>query len=196
MSGQGMNKFQEVQLASTKKKAKAKAKKTTKTKKKATRKKAKARVKVSPIPDGYGTVTASLILNGAAATIEFCKAAFGAKLKDMVEGPNGIIVHAVVKIGDSIVHIGEAMQTFKTTSSLMLYVKNADKVMEQAVAAGAEIVMPLDNMFWGDRYGVVKDPQGNQWEIATHIEDVSRAELKKRSKAMMIEMAKSGQTGG
>jgi uncharacterized glyoxalase superfamily protein PhnB len=84
------------------------------------------------------------------------------------------------------------MQTFTSQSSLMLYVKNADKTMEAVVAAGAEIVMPLENTFWGDRYGVVKDPQGNQWEIATRIENVSAAELKKRSKAIMVEIAKSG----
>jgi PhnB protein len=181
-------------MASKKKKTKAKSKKTTK--KKTVRKATKARAKVSPIPEGYGTVTASLILNGANATIDFCKAAFGAKVKGSLEGPNGLIMHAVLKIGHSLVHIGEAMQTFTSRSSLLLYVKNADQVMEAAVAAGAEIVMPLDNTFWGDRYGVVKDPQGNQWEIATHIENVSNAELKKRSKAIMVEMAKSGTRGG
>ncbi|WP_218110204.1 VOC family protein [Oligoflexus tunisiensis] len=182
-------------MTSRKKKAKAKAKKSTKAKRKTTRKATRSRLKVSPIPEGYRTITPSLILNGAAPTIEFCKAAFGAKVKGIIEGPNGIIVHAVVKIGDSLVHFGEAMQTFTTKSSIMLYVKNVDKVMEQAVAAGAEIVMPLENMFWGDRYGIVKDPQGNQWEIATHIENVSNAELKKRSKAMMQQMAGSGQPG-
>lgn len=169
-----------------KKKAKAKPKKTSR------KKVTKARVKVSPVPEGYGTVTASLILNGAAATIDFCKAAFGAKVRSMLEGPNGLVMHAVLKIGDTLIHVGEAMQTFTTRTSLMLYVKNADKTMEQAVAAGAEIVMPLENTFWGDRYGVVKDPQGHQWEIATHIENVSNAELKKRSKAIMIEVARSG----
>lgn len=193
-----MNNFQETPVTSRKKKAKAKGKKTTKTakKKKATRKTSKARVKVSAIPDGYRTITPSLVLNGAAATIEFCKAAFGAKVKGMIEGPNGLIMHAMLKIGDSPVHIGDAMQTFTTKSSLMLYVKNVDKAVEQAVAAGAEIIMPVENMFWGDRYGVVKDPQGNQWEIATHVEDVSNAELKKRSKAMMVELARSGQSAG
>jgi uncharacterized glyoxalase superfamily protein PhnB len=181
-------------MAAKKKKTKAKSKKTGK--KKTVRKASKSRAKVSPIPEGYGTVTASLILNGAAATIDFCKAAFGAKVRSALEGPNGLIMHAVVKIGDTLIHVGEAMQTFTSRSSLMLYVKNADKTMEAAVAAGAEIVMPLENTFWGDRYGVVKDPQGNQWEIATHIENVSNAELKKRSKAIMVEIAKSGSRGG
>lgn len=182
-------------MTSRKKKAKAKTRKKT-VKKKSTRKTTKARAKVSPIPEGYRTVTPSLMVNGAAATIEFCKAAFGAKVKGLVDGPNGLVVHAQVKIGDSFVHIGEAMGTFTTKSSLMLYVKDADKLMEQAVAAGAEIVMPLENTFWGDRYGVVKDPQGNQWEIATRKENVSSAEMKKRNKAMQVELAQSGRTGG
>lgn len=181
-------------MASKKKKTKAKSKKTAK--KKTVRKATKTRAKVSPIPEGYSTVTASLILNGANATIDFCKAAFGAKVKSSLEGPNGLIMHAVLKIGNSVVHIGEAMQTFTSRSSLMLYVKNADQVMDAAVAAGAEIVMPLENTFWGDRYGVVKDPQGNQWEIATHIENVSTSELKKRSKAIMVELARSSSQGG
>jgi uncharacterized glyoxalase superfamily protein PhnB len=181
-------------MASKKKKTKAKSKKTAK--KKTVRKASKSRTKVSPIPEGYGTVTASLILNGASASIDFCKAAFGAKVKSSIAGPNGLIMHAVLKIGSSLVHVGEAMQAFTSRSSLMLYVKNADQVMEAAVAAGAEVVMPLENTFWGDRYGVVKDPQGNQWEIATHIENVSGKELKKRSQAIMIEIAKSGTQGG
>jgi PhnB protein len=181
-------------MVSKKKKSKAKSKKTAK--KKTARKATKPRAKVSPIPEGYGTVTASLILNGAGATIEFCKAAFGAKVRSSLEGPNGLIMHAVLKIGNSMVHVGEAMQTFTSRSSLMIYVKNSDQVIEAAVAAGAEIVMPLENTFWGDRYGVVKDPQGNQWEIATHIENVSTAELKKRSKAIMVEIAKGGNEGG
>ncbi|HET9239943.1 MAG TPA: VOC family protein [Oligoflexus sp.] len=181
-------------MSAKKKKTKAKAKKTTK--KKPARKTSKIRAKVSPIPEGYRTITTSLILNGAGATIDFCKAAFGAKVRSSIEGPNGLIMHAVLKIGDSLLHIGEAMQTFTTRSSVILYVKNADRTMEAAVAAGAEIVMPLENTFWGDRYGVVKDPQGNQWEIATHIENVSSAELKKRSKAIMVEIARSGSRGG
>lgn len=181
-------------MPAKKKKTKAKSKKPGK--KKTVRKASKRRAKVSPIPEGYGTVTASLIVNGAAATIDFCKAAFGAKVRSSLAGPNGLIMHAVLKIGDTLIHVGEAMQTFTSRSSLMLYVKNADKTMEAAVAAGAEIVMPLENTFWGDRYGVVKDPQGNQWEIATHIENVSSAELRKRSQAIMVEIARSGSQGG
>lgn len=183
-------------MPAKKKKTKAKTKTRKNAKKKTVRKASKARAKVSPVPDGYGTVTASLILNGAGVAIDFCKAAFGAKVRSSIEGPNGLVMHAVLKIGNSMIHIGEAMQTFTSKSSLMLYVKNADQVMEAAVAAGAEIVMPLENTFWGDRYGVVKDTQGNQWEIATHIEDVSSAELKKRSKAIMIEIARSASQGG
>ncbi len=182
-------------MTAKKKKAKGKTKKT-KAKKKSTRRPSKARAKVSPIPEGYHTVTPSLIVNGAAATIEFCKAAFGAKVKGVIDGPNGLVAHAQIKIGDSFLHVGEAMSTFTSKSSLMLYVKDADKFMEQALLAGAEVVMPLENTFWGDRYGVVKDPQGNQWEIATRKEDVSSAEMRKRTKAMQMELAKNAGTGG
>ena len=136
--------------------------------------------KVRPIPKGYHTVTASMNQANAAATIEFCKKAFGAKVRMNMVGPGKKIMHAEIEIGDSVVMLQDAMQEPPQPGSLFLYVENVDKTLAKAVKAGATVQLPPTNMFWGDRFGRVVDPQGNGWAIATHIEDVSEAEMNRR----------------
>jgi uncharacterized glyoxalase superfamily protein PhnB len=145
---------------------------------------------VRPVPRGYGTVTASMTPDDAAATIGFCKKAFGAKVMSKMMGPGKKIMHAEVMIGDSIVMVADPMMGPARASSLFLYVPNVDKVVAKAVKAGAKVKMPVADMFWGDRYGVLEDPQGNQWEIATRVENVKPDEVKRRAKAEFKRMAK------
>jgi len=142
---------------------------------------------VKPIPDGYHTVTPYLVVRGAPRVIEFLKKAFGAELPhEPTKRPDGTIMHAEIKIGDSRVMIGEKNDMAKATpSSLHLYVPNVDSVYQLAVKAGGTPVTEPTNMFYGDRSGSVKDPSGNSWFIATHIEDVAPQELAKRADAFV-----------
>ena len=94
--------------------------------------------------------------------------------------PNGLIMHSELRLGNSVIMISDAMQNPPTQSSCHLYVDNADAVWKQATEAGCEIIMPLQDMFWGDRYGLLKDKWGNRWSIAQHIEDVPPDEMTKR----------------
>jgi PhnB protein len=150
-------------------------------KKKATKKVAKK--PINPVPRQYGTVTATMNQADAAATIAFCKKAFGAKLLSKMGGPGGKLMHAEIQIGDSIVMLSDAVMEPARAASLMLYVPKVEKTVAKAVKAGAKIVMPVQDMFWGDRFGRVSDPQGNLWAIASRVEKVSPVELKKRMKA-------------
>jgi PhnB protein len=137
--------------------------------------------KVRPIPKEYHTVTASLVQEDATRTIEFCKKAFGAKLRMKIDGPGGKVAHAELQIGDSIVMLNDSMQEPAATGHLFLYVESVDKAYTKALKAGATSVMPPQDMFWGDRFARVNDPSGNGWGIATHIEDVDLREMKKRA---------------
>lgn len=141
---------------------------------------------VKPIPEGMHTVTPHLVCAGAADAIEFYKKAFGATELMRVPGPQGRLMHAHVRIGDSSVMLVDEFpewgsfgpKSLKGSSvTIHLYVENADASFERALAAGATVRMPLENTFWGDRYGVVTDPFGHNWSIATHIRDVTRDEL-------------------
>src|SRR4051812_22978925 len=145
-------------------------------------KKKKSKKKVSPIPKGYHSVTPSLNQTDAKATIDFCKKAFGAKLKMKMPGANGKLMHAEIEIGDSIIMLSDAVMEPARVASNFLYVPSVDKAMAKAVKAGAKIIMPAQDMFWGDRFGRIVDPQGNFWSVGTHVEDVTPAEMKKRSK--------------
>jgi PhnB protein len=149
---------------------------------------------VKAIPAGYHSVTPYLMLRDGAAAIEFYKKAFGAKELMRFPGPQGKLMHAEVQIGDSPVMLADEMPEALcqgpktrggTTVGIMIYVENADAVFNQAVAAGAKVLRPLKDQFYGDRSGSVEDPFGHVWTIATHKEDVSSAEMAKRAAAEM-----------
>jgi len=159
--------------------------------------------KVKPIPNGCHTVTPHLTLKDAAGAIEFYKRAFGAEELYRMAGPDGrSIMHAHLRIGDSPVFLNDEFcdqgctrspSTLEsTTCAIHLYVENADAAFERATRAGAEVVMPLMNMFWGDRYGIVKDPAGHVWSIASHVEDVPPDQMQARMIEAMKEMEKGG----
>jgi PhnB protein len=146
--------------------------------------------KVRPIPEGYHSLTPSLNLKGADKAIDFYKKAFGAEEKGgRFAGPDGKIMHAEIKIGDSTIMLSEVMQAPETRASLFLYVNDCDAVFKSAVAAGATVKMAIADQFWGDRFGQVADPFGQTWSIATHKEDVSQEEMGVRAKAAMAAMA-------
>jgi PhnB protein len=149
------------------------------------------------IPEGFHTVTPYLVVRDAAGAIDFYKQAFGAEELFRLEGPPGKIGHAEIKIGDSIIMLADEMESGNcrspqslggTAVNILLYVKDVDRVFNQAVSAGAEVAMPLDDMFWGDRYGQVTDPFGHSWALATHKEDIPPEELQKRAQAAFAEM--------
>ena len=152
------------------------------------------------IPDGYHTATPYLTVKGAAKAIEFYKQAFGAQEVTRMPGPDGqSLMHAEIKIGDSHIFLsdefpGMAAKSPHTvgavTASVHLYVEEVDAFFSKALAAGAQVRMPVMDMFWGDRYGRLVDPFGQEWGIATHKEDLSIKELQQRSQAFNAEMAK------
>ncbi|HXD85710.1 MAG TPA: VOC family protein [Urbifossiella sp.] len=152
---------------------------------------------VQPIPAGYHTATIYLIVKGAAKALEFYKKAFGAVEIMRFEMADGRLGHAEMKIGDSPIMLADEFPEMghKSPSTLggcgtgiMLYVKECDAMYNAAVAAGATVVKPLENQFYGDRSGTVLDPFGHQWTISTHIEDVSDEEMKRRHDEMMKPM--------
>lgn len=136
-----------------------------------------------PIPDGFHSVTPELIVQGGKRLLEFMKKAFDAEEILNMPGADGAILHAELRVGDSIVMVGDAVRQPPMPASLFLYVKDADSAYRRALQAGATSVMEPANMFWGDRFARVKDPSGNLWGIATHVEDVSPDELAKRAAA-------------
>jgi uncharacterized glyoxalase superfamily protein PhnB len=139
---------------------------------------------VKPVPDGYRTVTPYLVLEDVARLIEFLKAAFDAEEIERHVVPDGRVMHAVVRIGDSMVMMGEAKEAFPARPcSLYLYVPDTDGAYRQALAAGAESIMEPMDMFYGDRNAGVSDASGMQWWIGTHIEDVGPEEMARRMAA-------------
>lgn len=145
---------------------------------------AKKAKKVRAIPKGYHNVTPVLNLADASAFIGFTKKAFGAKLRTSALGPDGKLIHAEVEVGDSVVMVSDAVRDPVRTGGLFLYTDNVDKAFNKAVKAGAKALMEPQDMFWGDRMARIEDPQGNTWGMATHVEDVSPKELKKRMSKM------------
>lgn len=148
--------------------------------------------KVNPIPPGMHSVTPHLVCDGAAAAIEFYKKAFGATEVGRMPGQNGRLMHGHIVIGDSAVMLVDENRQFgmlgpKTLKgspvTIHLYVEDVDAFFARAVAAGAKATMPPADMFWGDRYGVVEDPFGHHWSIATHKRDLSPAEMQQAMKA-------------
>lgn len=151
-----------------------------------------------PIPDGYHTVTPYLTLDEATDAIEFYKDAFGAEERVRMEAPDGKIGHAELQIGDSIVMLSDAFpqattrppsELGGTTAGVFLYVDDVDSVVKTAVDAGAKITQEVADQFWGDRFGSVKDPFGHVWSIATHVEDLTPAEIADRAKEAMGAMS-------
>jgi PhnB protein len=146
--------------------------------------------KVQPIPEGFHSVTPYLIVKGAAQAIEFYKRAFDAQERYRLPGPDGKSVgHAEIVIGNSIVMLADEFpeygknspQTIKGTPVVLtIYVPDVDKTFQKAVDAGAKVMRPLENKFYGDRVGCVVDPFGHEWTLMTHVEDVSPEEMKKR----------------
>ncbi len=147
--------------------------------------------KVEPVPAGYHTVTPYLMISGADKAIEFYQKAFGATvLKRYMALDGKRIMHSELKIGDSIIMISDDFSDQglskpkvgpQTQCYLHLYVPDVDAVWDRVVKAGAKIEFPLANQFWGDRYGTVVDPFGQGWSLASHVEDLSREEMDKRS---------------
>jgi PhnB protein len=145
-----------------------------------------AAMAVKPIPEGYHTLTPFLMVEGASSLIEFLKSAFEAQETERIAHPDGSIMHAQLRIGDSVVMLSDVMCDWKPTpTSIYLYVNDADATYQRALQAGATSVMEPADQFYGDRQGSVKDPVGNYWWIATHIEDVPREEIAKRAEAFM-----------
>jgi PhnB protein len=139
---------------------------------------------VKPIPEGFHTVTPYLVVNDPAALIDFLKSAFDAKEDHRSTAPDGRIMHAQVKVGDSMIMIGGAMKDWKAVPSVLyVYVPDCDATFKKALAAGGVLMMEVANQPYGDRHGGLLDPAGNTWWIATHVEDVSPDEISARMKA-------------
>jgi PhnB protein len=145
--------------------------------------------KVKPIPEGMHSISPSLVVRGAAKAIDFYKKAFGAVERARMPAPDGqSIWHAEIQIGDSIFMMADENVAMGNKSpqslgdtpiTLHLYVEDADATFKRAVDAGAKVKMPMDDAFWGDRYGQVTDPFGFHWSLATHVKDMSPEEMRK-----------------
>ena len=155
----------------------------------------------SAVPAGYHTVTPSIIVRDADAAIRFYVRAFGAEELSRMLGPDGSVMHAEIRIGDSIIMLGEENEGWGTKSplltngnpsSLHLYVPDADAAFARAVDAGATVRYPLEDAFWGDRYGKVADPFGHEWGLATRVKELSPAEMQAAGEAWMAQMAQQG----
>jgi PhnB protein len=153
--------------------------------------------KVKPIPEGFHTLTPHITVRDAAGAIEFYKKALNAQVLRVSHTPNGKVMHASLKIGDSILMLNDEFPEWggslgprgeATGFAINVYVEDVDKVFAQAVAAGAVVKMPLMDQFWGDRYGHVLDPYGFRWALATHVRDVSPEEMEKAQAEMTKQM--------
>jgi uncharacterized glyoxalase superfamily protein PhnB len=150
-----------------------------------------------PIPEGFHTLTPYLTVKDAPRAVEFYKQAFGAQVRRIHYAPDGKIMNADLKIGDSILLLAEEFPGMGPKSplslgdspvTLHLYVEDVDKLFNQAVAAGATVRMPVMDQFWGDRYAQVADPFGHRWSIGTHKEDLTPAEIEQRTLAAFEKM--------
>ncbi len=159
--------------------------------------------RLSPIPPGMRTVTPYLAIAGAADALEFYKKAFGAKELSREALPDGKLMHASMKIGDSLIMMADEFPGSSTRSPtnvggttffLHVYTKDVDKLWAQAIAAGAKVTMPLDNMFWGERYGQLEDPFGHHWTLAMRV-SMSRAEKEAKRQSAMAGFAQGEHPG-
>lgn len=142
---------------------------------------------VDPIPADFGALTPQIVVPDIQAALDFYGPAFGAETMSTFPAPEGGLMHAEIKIGDSVIMIDPARPEMKdpmalggSPVTLMLYVEDADAAFDAAVQAGAVVNMPLEDQFWGDRYGQLIDPFGHAWAVATHIEDLTDDQLKER----------------
>jgi PhnB protein len=154
--------------------------------------------KVKPIPDGFHTLTPHLTVRNAKEALEFYTRAFGAEVGHVAYMPNGKVMHAALKIGDSQLMLNDEMPEYGVLSPLSaggtspvtihIYTESVDEAFNRAVSAGAQVKMPLADQFWGDRYGVVTDPYGHKWSIAAHVRDLSPEEMEREMKEAMAKM--------
>jgi PhnB protein len=153
---------------------------------------------VKAVPEGMHTITPHLVVNGAAQAVEFYKNAFDAQVLGVHYTPDGKVMHAEIKIGDSKVMLADEFPGMGSPSPktlggscvvLNLYSDHVDQLFDQAVKAGATTTMPLSNQFWGDRYGQLKDPFGHVWALGQHVEDVAPEEMERRSREIFSQMA-------
>jgi len=158
-----------------------------------------------PIPEGFHTLTPYLTVKDAPRAIEFYKQAFGAEVRGIHYAPDGRIMNADLKIGDSILLLNEEFAEMGAKGPHLLggspvtvhiYVEDVDKMFHQAVSAGAQTVMPVMDMFWGDRYGHVIDPFGHKWSIATHKQDLTPEEIEKGGREAFARMAAKAPQAG
>jgi PhnB protein len=152
-----------------------------------------------PVPQNFHTVTPALVVRNGAQAIEFYKKALGAEELMRMPGPDGKIMHAELKIGDSVIFLSDENPEMGTKSpqtlggtagSLYLYVEDVDKAFKRAVDAGGKSTMPVADMFWGDRFGSFLDPFGHNWGLSTHVEDLSEKEIEERAKDFYAQMAR------
>ena len=157
--------------------------------------------KVKAIPDGFHTITPHLTVRDATRALEFYKQAFGAEVLSVAPGPDGKVMHASIKIGDSILMLNDEFPEYGgdpaptgsrgTGVVLHFYLENVDAAFQRAVSAGASVKMPLMDQFWGDRYGVLMDPFGHKWSLATHTRDMTQEEMKLEQEKAFSKMPKS-----
>lgn len=154
--------------------------------------------KVPPIPPGYHTVTPYITVTNSAEAIDFYKRAFGAEETFRMNGPGGKVVHAEIKIGDSVIMLSDEWPNSGAkapvnagccTQTLMVYVPDVDAYYDRAVKAGANSSRPVEDQFWGDRSGQVTDPYGHRWMLSTHVEDVSPADMERRQREFFQKMS-------
>ena len=150
-------------------------------------------MKTHYVPKGYHTATPYLIVKEAARALEFYQSVFGAKEKMRMPGPGGKIMHAEITLGDSIIMLADEFPEMGavgpltiggTPMYLLLYVEDVDAVVARAVAAGVQLLRPVENQFYGDRTATIADPFGHKWTLATHVEDVSQEEMQRRMEKM------------
>lgn len=153
---------------------------------------------VKAVPPGFHTLTPHLTVRNATEALEFYKRAFGAEVGNVAYMPNGKVMHAALKIGDSQLMLNDEMPEYGVLSPLSaggsspvtihIYTENVDEAFNRAVSAGAQVKMPLMDQFWGDRYGVVTDPSGHKWSIAAHVKDMSVEEMERGMKEAIAKM--------
>jgi PhnB protein len=151
------------------------------------------------VPDGYQTVTPQLTLDNAVQAIDWYKKALGAEEISRAPGPDGKIMHAELRIGNSRIMLSDALMGNKgpqmlggSPASLWLYVEDCDALFKRALDAGAQTRMPMGDQFWGDRCGSISDPHGYTWTIATHKEDLTHEEMQKRQEEFFKQFAQQG----